>query len=209
VFTGIITHLGRLEGLDLHHGGARLMVKVEADWPDLTLGASIAHEGCCLTVVEISGQSYALDASHETLNLTTLGRWHVGQMINLERAIKIGDELGGHIVSGHVDGVAHLVGLEADGNSFRLKLKVPAPLHRFIAPKGSVALDGISLTVNEVEGDVFGVNIIPHTWSHTTLKDKKIGDALNLEVDRLARYAARWHETSWHETSWDETRDKS
>jgi len=129
------------------------------------------------------------------LALTTLGGWSEGTQVNLERALKVGDELGGHIVSGHVDGVARLVSLKQDGESYRLQFEAPKPLHRFIAPKGSVALDGISLTVNEVEDQVFGVNIIPHTWQYTTLAHVRVGHLVNLEVDRLARYAARWFET--------------
>ncbi|ESQ75361.1 riboflavin synthase subunit alpha [Asticcacaulis sp. AC402] len=173
----------------------RLTIKVGFDLSDVALGASISHAGCCLTVVAISEDGYDLDVSNETVNVTNLSGWQVGTQVNLERALKIGDELGGHIVSGHVDGLAELIGVVQDGDSYRLTLRAPAPLHRFIAPKGSVALDGVSLTVNEVEGDTFGVNIIPHTWNYTTLSQTRIGDKVNLEVDRLARYAARWFET--------------
>ena len=166
------------------------------DLSDVVLGASISHAGCCLTVVAIAEDRYVLDVSNETLDVTTLGRWEKGSRVNIERALKIGDELGGHIVSGHVDGLAELLSVTKDGDSYRLKFRAPAPLHRFIASKGSVALDGISLTVNEVEGDTFGVNIIPHTWTHTTLGQTEPGQSVNLEVDRLARYAARWFETA-------------
>jgi riboflavin synthase len=178
------------------NAGVRLTMEADFDLSDLVLGASIAHAGCCLTVVEIKGHRYVLDVSNETLDVTTLGTWKEGHRVNIERALKIGDELGGHIVSGHVDGKAELLGVTPDGDSYRLKFRAPAPLHRFIAPKGSVALDGISLTVNEVEGETFGVNIIPHTWTHTTLGGIQPGQAVNLEVDRLARYAARWFETA-------------
>jgi riboflavin synthase len=196
VFTGIITHLGEITKRDLTDGGLRLKVKVDFSMDDVALGASISHAGCCLTVVSMKKHSYEVEISHETLSLTTLGDWQEGDFVNLERALKIGDELGGHIVSGHVDGVCTLTDLVADGDSYRLKFKVPRPLERFIAPKGSVAIDGISLTINEVEDDQFGVNIIPHTWTHTTLGKAKVGQTFNLEVDKMARYAARWFETA-------------
>ena len=196
MFTGIITHISKVAKLERSDGGVRLTMDATFDLSDVTIGASISHAGCCLTVVAINEGQYVLDVSNETLDVTNLGRWAQGSSVNIERALKIGDELGGHIVSGHVDGLAELLSVAADGGSYRLKFRAPAPLHRFIAPKGSVALDGISLTVNEVEGDTFGVNIIPHTWSHTTLGQTQVGQSVNLEVDRLARYAARWFETA-------------
>ncbi len=195
MFTGIISHIGTVRALDKSPDGVRLTMQVGFDLSDVAIGASINHAGCCLTVVAKSEYTYDLDVSNETLSLTNLDRWAVGTQVNLERALKIGDELGGHIVSGHVDGMAKLISVTEDGDSYRLRFEAPSPLHRFIAPKGSVALDGISLTVNEVEDHVFGVNIIPHTWSHTTLSQTQAGDTVNLEVDRLARYAARWFET--------------
>jgi riboflavin synthase len=199
VFTGIITHIGRVKSAERSDQGMRLVMAVDFPLDDVALGASISHAGCCLTVVakrEGKGEgTYDLDVSNETLALTNLGGWRAGTRVNLERALKVGDELGGHIVSGHVDGVAKLLSVTADGESYRLTFEAPAPLHRFIAPKGSVALDGISLTVNEVDGRAFGVNIIPHTWEHTTLSLTPVGGHVNLEVDRLARYAARWFET--------------
>ncbi|CAL4867760.1 Riboflavin synthase [Asticcacaulis sp. MM231] len=195
MFTGIISSMGTVSALIKSDAGVRLTMAVDFDLDDVDIGASISHAGCCLTVVSKQGRSYDLDVSNETLNLTNLGAWKEGSKVNIERALKIGDELGGHIVSGHVDGLATLVSVTQDGDSYRLKIGAPAPLHRFIAPKGSVALDGISLTVNEVEGNIFGVNIIPHTWLHTTLSKTSVGDSINLEVDRLARYAARWFET--------------
>ena len=195
MFTGIISSMGTVSALIKSDAGVRLTIAVDFDLDDVDIGASISHAGCCLTVVSKQGRSYDLDVSNETLNLTNLGAWKEGSKVNIERALKIGDELGGHIVSGHVDGLAKLVSVTQDGDSYRLKIEAPAPLHRFIAPKGSVALDGISLTVNEVEGNIFGVNIIPHTWLHTTLSKTAVGDSINLEVDRLARYAARWFET--------------
>ncbi|WP_303830362.1 riboflavin synthase [Asticcacaulis taihuensis] len=195
MFTGIISSMGTVETLIRSDAGVRLTMHVDFDLDDVEIGASISHAGCCLTVVSKQGRSYDLDVSNETLSLTNLGQWQEGSKVNIERALKIGDELGGHIVSGHVDGLAKLVSVKQDGDSYRLTFEAPAPLHRFIAPKGSVALDGISLTVNEVEGNTFGVNIIPHTWLHTTLSKTSVGDGVNLEVDRLARYAARWFET--------------
>ena len=196
MFTGIITHIAKVAKLERTNGGVRLEMDATFDLSDVTIGASISHAGCCLTVVGISEDRYLLDISNETLDVTNLGQWEEGTPVNIERALKIGDELGGHIVSGHVDGQAELLSLTRDGDSYRLKFRAPAPLHRFIAPKGSVALDGISLTVNEVEDDTFGVNIIPHTWTHTTLGRIQPGERVNLEVDRLARYAARWFETA-------------
>ncbi len=195
MFTGIISHIGKVSHLDKHEGGVRLTMQVDFPLDDVELGASISHAGVCLTVVEKAVDTYVLDVSHETLSLTNLGEWLEGSKVNIERALKIGDELGGHIVSGHIDGVAKLLSVRQDGDSYRLSFEAPAPLHRFIAPKGSVALDGISLTINEVDGHTFGVNIIPHTWTHTTLSNVAVGGHVNLEVDRLARYAARWYET--------------
>lgn len=195
MFTGIISSMGTVETLIKSDAGVRLTMHVDFDLDDVEIGASISHAGCCLTVVSKQGRSYDLDVSNETLSLTNLGQWQEGSKVNIERALKIGDELGGHIISGHVDGLAKLISVKQDGDSYRLTFEAPAPLHRFIAPKGSVALDGISLTVNEVEGQTFGVNIIPHTWLHTTLSKTTVGDSVNLEVDRLARYAARWFET--------------
>jgi riboflavin synthase len=195
VFTGIITHIGQVKSAERSDQGMRLVMAVDFPLDDVELGASISHAGCCLTVVAKGEGTYDLDVSNETLALTNLSEWRAGTRVNLERALKIGDELGGHIVSGHVDGVAKLIQVVRDGESYRLTFEAPTPLHRFIAPKGSVALDGISLTVNEVEGHSFGVNIIPHTWAHTTLSQTEVGGHVNLEVDRLARYAARWFET--------------
>jgi len=196
VFTGIITHISTVAEIDRSNAGVRLAMDATFDLGDVTIGASISHAGCCLTVVGIAENRYFLDVSNETLAVTNLGTWQKGTRVNIERALKIGDELGGHIVSGHVDGLAEMLSVTPDGDSYRLKFRAPAPLHRFIAPKGSVALDGISLTVNEVEDDTFGVNIIPHTWTYTTLGGTEPGQSVNLEVDRLARYAARWFETA-------------
>ena len=194
MFTGIITDVGTVRAIE-QHGDVRLVIGTGYDPAGIALGASIACSGCCLTVVERgtdgNGGWFAVDASAETLSKSTLGRWRPGTRINLERALKVGDELGGHIVSGHVDGLARLEDIRPEGDSRRLRIRVPDDLAGFIAPKGSVAVDGISLTVNEVDGSTFGVNIIPHTWIETTLADRSTGDAFNVEVDMMARYVAR------------------
>ncbi len=195
MFTGIITDVGEVIG---RQGGVFTIRSAYAA-DTIALGASIAHDGCCLTATSVrsdgEGSVYTLDVSNETLSRTTLGGWGTGTRVNLERSLKAGDELGGHIVSGHVDGVATLADLSPDGDSRRLVFECPADLARFIASKGSVALDGTSLTVNEVEGNRFGINLIPHTMSVTTWGTKKVGDQINLEIDPLARYVARLLET--------------
>ncbi len=191
MFTGIITGQGEI--VDRKGGVFTVRSPYPAD--GIALGASISHDGCCLTVTSLkadgAGSVYTLDVSNETLSKTTLDSWRPGTIVNLERALKAGDELGGHIVSGHVDGVAKIVDIRADGDSRRFTFEVPAELARYIAPKGSVALDGTSLTVNEVAGNRFGINLIPHTLTVTTWGRKKPGDAVNLEVDLFARYVAR------------------
>ena len=188
MFTGIVSDIGRL----LSRDGGRLRIQSHYDPASLALGASIACDGCCLTMAAVGeGGDFAVDVSNETAARTTLGNWKVGGRINLERAMALGDELGGHLVTGHIDGVARIVERRTDGESVRFVLEAPAELARFIAPKGSVALNGVSLTVNEVEGARFGVNIIPFTLAHTTWGDLKPGDLLNLEVDLLARYVER------------------
>jgi riboflavin synthase len=191
MFTGIITDIGELVARE----GGRFTIRSRYGADSIALGASIACDGACLTATEIvadgAGCLFKVDVSNETLSRTTLGTWQAGRRINLERALKAGDELGGHIVSGHVDGLAGIRAISADGQSRRFVFEVPDGLARFIATKGSVALDGISLTVNEVEKGSFGVNIIPHTLTHTTLSAKKPGDRVNLEVDVFARYVAR------------------
>lgn len=191
MFTGIITDIGEV----VSRQGGVFTIRSHYDPAGIALGASIAHDGCCLTVTKLTpepgGCSYTLDVSNETLSKTTLGDWKAGTRINLERALKAGDELGGHIVSGHVDGVCTVAGMRADGDSRRFEFDVPQALARFIAPKGSVALDGTSLTVNEVNGHRFGINLIPHTLSATTWGQKRVGDRINVEIDPLARYVAR------------------
>ena len=201
MFTGIITDVGRVRSVQQTDRDRRYEIQTAYDLGGVDIGASISHSGCCLTVVEkgqIPGKEggwFAVEVSGETLAKTTLGAWTAGDPVNLERAAKLGDELGGHIVSGHVDGVGEVIGVAPEGGSHRLRIRAPAPLHRFIAPKGSIAVEGVSLTVNEVEGEVFGVNIIPHTWTVTTLGKLAPGSKVNLEIDVLARYVARWQET--------------
>ncbi len=191
MFTGIITCIGTVLAAE----GGRFTIRSDYEPASIALGASICHDGVCLTVTGVeadgAGSRYTLDVSNETLSLTTLGAWKAGQKINLERALKAGDELGGHIVSGHVDGVARIADIRPDGESRRLTFEAPAALAPFIAPKGSVALDGTSLTVNEVDGARFGVNLIPHTLTVTTWGGKKPRDHVNIEIDPLARYVAR------------------
>jgi riboflavin synthase len=191
MFTGIITDIGEVEARE----GGRFTIRCSYTAASIAIGASIACDGACLTATEVrpvgTGCRFTVDVSNETLSRTTLGEWRTGRRLNLERALKAGDELGGHIVSGHVDGVARIVDARPDGQSRRLSVEVPRDLARFIAPKGSVALDGTSLTVNEVEGHRFGINVIPHTLTHTTLGGKKPDDRVNLEVDVFARYVVR------------------
>lgn len=191
MFTGIITDIGEIAELTRSDAGARLVISTAFDIDSVDIGASIACSGVCLTVVKKAKGQFTVEVSNETLDVTTLGDWEKGTHINLERALRVGDELGGHIVSGHVDAVAGLVDATPDGDSLRLSICVPQEYACYIAPKGSVALDGVSLTVNEVNDNIFGVNIIPHTQEHTTLGRLQPGDRLNLEVDMMARYAAR------------------
>jgi riboflavin synthase len=190
MFTGIITDIGTVRAI-AKAGDTRFEITTAFDLDGVDMGASIACDGCCLTVIAKGPDWFAVQASGETLSKTTLGNWERGTRINLERALKLGDELGGHIVSGHVDGIGQIVAITPDGESRRFRIRVPAALARFIAPKGSVAVDGTSLTVNEVDGADFGVNIIPHTQAVTTWGDMKVGQAVNIEIDMLARYVAR------------------
>ncbi len=196
MFTGIVTDVGRVRAIRDTDRDRRFEIETTFDLSTVDIGASISHAGCCLTVVEKGEGWFAVEVSGETLATTTLSDWRSGGRVNLERAAKVGDELGGHIVSGHVDGVGEILSVEAEGGSRRLRIRVPRPLHRLIAPKGSIAMEGVSLTVNEVEDDVFGVNLIPHTWEVTTLGDLAPGRRVNLEIDMLARYLARWRETA-------------
>ena len=192
MFTGIVTDLGEVRKVARGQGqDARFEVATQYDLSSVEIGASIAHNGVCLTVIEKGADSYIIQASDETLSKTTLGDWREGQRVNLERACKVGDELGGHIVSGHVDGVARVVSVRPENESLRFTFEAPAELAKFVAPKGSVALDGVSLTVNEVDGRLFGINVIPHTQSVTTFGLLREGDRVNMEIDMLARYVAR------------------
>lgn len=190
MFTGIVTDLGRVRALD-KRGDTRIEIETAHDTAELDLGASIACSGPCLTVVEKGPGWFAVDASAETLARTSLGDWVVGTPVNLERAMRVGDELGGHIVSGHVDGVATVLDTVPEGDSVRFRFAAPDAFERYVASKGSVALDGVSLTVNEVDGATFGVNIIPHTLQRTTFGTLGTGDRVNFEVDTIARYVAR------------------
>ena len=196
MFTGIVTDIGRVRAVRDTNRDRRFEIETAYDLATVEIGASIAHAGCCLTVVEKGEGWFAVEVSGETLSLTTLADWSVGRRINLERPTRVGDELGGHIVSGHVDGVGEVVSVASEGGSHRVRIRAPRPLHRFIAQKGSIGVEGVSLTVNEVEDDVFGVNLIPHTWEVTTLGELKPGVRVNLEIDMLARYLARWQETA-------------
>jgi riboflavin synthase len=200
MFTGIVTDVGDVLAVEPRAEGLRrLTISCAYDRATIALGASIACSGVCLTVVgtgEAEGRTwFAVDAAAETLAITTVGRWRQGTRINLERALKIGDELGGHIVAGHADGLAELISREDLPDMARLAFRAPEAIARFVAQKGSVALDGVSLTVNDVTGEMFSVLIIPHTLKVTTLNALRAGDAVNLEVDLMARYAARLIET--------------
>jgi riboflavin synthase len=192
MFTGIVQDVGQVASRETRGVDARLVISTQKlDLTDTVVGDSISVQGVCLTVVSLTPDSFAADVSHETLSLTTLGELNAGSPVNLEPALRAGDRLGGHLVSGHVDGVAHVSATSHDGDSLRVKVTVPAELARYIARKGSVTVDGVSLTVNEVEGATFGVNLIPHTQVVTTLGRLLAGTRVNLEVDQMARYAER------------------
>jgi riboflavin synthase len=194
MFTGIVTALGSVRSITPLGSSADMRLSITAPWPNtgsIPIGASIGCSGCCLTAVEVGADWFAADASAETLSKTTLGRWRTGTRVNLERSLCVGDELGGHLVSGHVDGVGETLSATPEHGSTRWLFRVPPALARFIAAKGSIAVDGVSLTVNEVTDDTFGVNIIPHTASVTSFGALRPGDTVNLEIDMLARYVAR------------------
>lgn len=196
MFTGIVTDVGRILETRVA-GDLRARIGTRYEVKGIDIGASIACDGVCLTVVALGTEPqnwFDVEISAETVSKTNLGGWVPGKRVNLERALKVGDELGGHIVSGHVDGLAKVVGVRPEGGSVRVTFRAPEALARFIAPKGSVALNGTSLTVNEVAGAEFGVNLIPHTQEVTTWGEVKVGDAVNLEVDTMARYVARLRE---------------
>ncbi len=190
MFTGIVKHIGSVRKI-VEDGDTRLEITVPFDTEDLDIGSSIACSGACMTVIETGPNWFAVSVSGESLAKTTLGGWAEGTAINLERALKAGDELGGHIVSGHVDGVGTLVSTSRQGDSTRMRFEAPKGLRKFIASKGSITIDGVSLTVNDVGPMKFDINVIPHTQEVTTLGDRQVGDAVNLEIDMLARYVAR------------------
>jgi len=194
MFTGIIKGIGRVTGQEPVGGDTRLTIDaVDADLGHVAIGDSIAVSGVCLTAISLDGTQFEADVSNETLSLTTLGSLAIGSSVNLEGALRAGEPLGGHMVSGHVDGFGVLEEKTDDARSWRLVFSVPAQLSRYIAPKGSICIDGISLTVNEVDGARFGVNIIPHTMEHTTLGERAVGDRVNIEIDVVARYLDRLH----------------
>jgi len=197
MFTGIITDIGEVLETE-QRGDLRARIGTRYDTSGIEIGASIACDGVCLTVIELGADWFDVEISAETVSKTNIGatNWPKGRRLNLERALKVGDELGGHIVSGHVDGVADIIAMNDEGDSTRVTLRAPESLAKFIAPKGSVALNGTSLTVNEVNGVDFGINFIPHTKTMTTWGDAKVGDTINLEIDTLARYVARLQEWS-------------
>ena len=190
MFTGLITDVGRVRAVT-SVGDRRIEIETSFPIAEIELGASIACSGVCLTAIEFGDNWFAVEASEETTSKTTVGDWQAGDALNLERSLRIGDELGGHLVFGHVDGVAKIAERRTDGDSIRFSILAPNDLAPFIASKGSVALSGVSLTVNEVDGNRFGVNIIPHTADATTLGKLSAGDRVNLEIDMLARYVAR------------------
>lgn len=197
MFTGIVTDVGRVRavrktGSEHAKGeGRRFEISTAFDIASIDLGASIAHGGACMTVVEKGSDWYAFEASAESLDKTTMGTWQVGQAINLERAMRLGDELGGHMVSGHIDDVGRVVSREPVGDSVAFGLSVPPPLVKFLAPKGSITIDGVSLTINTVAGNILSVNVIPHSQTATTIGALQVGDQVNVEIDMLARYVAR------------------
>jgi riboflavin synthase len=195
MFTGIVTDMGEIRQTE-QRGDLRARIGTGYDTAAIEIGASIACDGVCLTVVALGPDWFDVDVSAETVSKTNLDLWAPGRRVNLERALKVGDELGGHIVSGHVDGVAEVVGIAEEGDSTRVTLRAPQALARYIAPKGSVALNGTSLTVNEVAGSEFGINFIPHTKQVTTWGTVQVGDRVNLEIDTLARYVARLQDTA-------------
>lgn len=192
MFTGIIQDLGRVVASDARGVDARLTIATrQLDLANVALGDSICVQGVCLTVISLAPGAFMADVSRETLSLTTLGELEPGAPVNLEGSLRAGDPLGGHLVSGHVDGVAQVTGAEREGESLRLSIAAPAGLSRYIARKGSVAIDGVSLTVNDVAGTTFGVNLIPHTQAVTTLGRLQAGARVNLEIDQVARYVER------------------
>lgn len=192
MFTGIISAIGDIANLEQRGGDVRLTIRTgNLGLADVQLGDSIACNGACLTAVELTGEGFVADVSVETLNLTTIGNWKVGARINLEKAMQATDRFGGHIVSGHVDGIGEVVSLHEDARSWRFRMRAPSELAKYIAHKGSITVDGTSLTVNIVDGSEFELNIVPHTMTHTVMGDYQVGTKVNLEVDLVARYLER------------------
>ena len=191
MFTGIVTDRGVVLRIDNKGGQKRIVIGCHYDSSDLDVGASISCDGCCLTVVDFEGGGIAFDVSNETISRTTIKDWQPETIVHIEKSMRLGDELGGHLVFGHVDGKAKLESIERDGECFLVKISVPQELSHYVAEKGSVALNGVSLTVTDVKDNVFGVSIIPHTWEVTNLSRLSVGDEMNFEVDMLARYVAR------------------
>lgn len=196
MFTGIITDIGTIVAME-HLPGTDALFTVESSYEaaTLALGASVSHQGVCLTLISFDctnkGSSWRVQVSQETLDVTCAKDWQVGTKLNLERALKLGDELGGHMVSGHVDGIGEVVAVTPENESHRVLIRVPEPLAKYVSPKGSIAVDGVSLTINEVDDVTFGINIIPHTWQVTTLGRLQVGTRVNLEADQVARYVER------------------
>ncbi len=202
MFTGIITDIGTIRSVE-QRGDVRLVIGCSYDMAGVDFGASIACSGCCLTVVDKGPDWFAVDASAETVSKTAQGQWSEGRKLNLERALRIGDELGGHIVTGHVDGVGEVSGIEAEGDSHRVTIRIGSELSPYVAAKGSITIDGVSLTVNSITDDAaggatFGINIIPHTWAVTAFAELAVGQAVNLEIDVLARYLSRMQQVMAH-----------
>jgi riboflavin synthase len=191
MFTGIVQDVGRIESSTPSGGDVRLLITHHLETARLKIGDSIGVQGCCLTATQVQERRFTADVSRETLALTTLGELTAGTAVNLEPALRAGEPLGGHLMSGHIDGVGQVLSIRGDARSQRLRIGVPAPLARYLVPKGSIAVDGVSLTINEVERATFGVNIIPHTQAVTTLGTLTVGARVNLEVDQIARYVAR------------------
>ena len=192
MFTGIVQDVGKVVSREIRAGDVRMVIAFDRlDPSGISIGDSICVQGCCLTAVELRDRTFAADVSRETLSLTILGDLASGSPVNLEPSLKAGDPLGGHLVSGHVDGIGQIDAISEDARSTRVQVSVPAALARYIARKGSVAIDGVSLTVNEVQGATFGINLIPHTQSVTTLGALRVGTRVNLEVDQIARYVER------------------
>ncbi len=194
MFTGLIQDIGTIRAIDNTRGDVQFEIETNINLSKVKIGASICCSGCCLSVTEKTNNTFKVDVSKESLDKTNIGSWVIGTSINLEPSLKLGDEMGGHIVSGHIDTISEILSIEKEGDSHRINIALPKNFKGLIASKGSVTIDGISLTVNDVTQTHFGVNIIPHTWIHTTLSNRKIGDKVNIEIDMLARYVARMME---------------